>query len=180
MEQPANEERREIRRQEKLQKQEAAVRKHRFKKIALWSVGGILVIAVIGSLIWYGVARLAIPKSDIVSRNGLHWHPELSIKILGQKQIIPVNIGLGIIERPIHTHDDMGVIHLEFSGIVKKSDVQLSQFFKIWGKKFNKDCIFDKCSGPEGTLKMLVNGKENNEFENYIMEDGDKIEIIFE
>lgn len=69
---------------------------------------------------------------------------------------------------------------MEFSGLVKKDDVRLGRFFEIWRKQFTKDCIFDTCDGSGGKLKMLVNGRENFEFENYIMRDRDKIEIIFE
>lgn len=142
----------------------------------------LLIILILGILIlgWFLVSKISAPDSEIVARNGIHWHPEVSIKILGQKIEISANIGLGLTERPIHTHDNMGVIHLEFSGLVRKDDVRFGKFFEIWGKTFNKDCIFDRCSGPDGKLKMLVNGKENSEFDNYIMQDGDKIEIIFE
>ena len=38
----------------------------------------------------------------------------------------------------------------------------------------------DKKNDQGGTVKMLVNGKENAEFENYLMKDGDKIEISYE
>jgi len=137
---------------------------------------------IIGVLIvgWFLVSRFSSSTPDVVARNGLHWHPELSIKILGQTQEIPEGVGLTPVEMPIHTHDEHGIIHLEFSGIVKKDDVRLGEFFKVWGKTFSHDCIFDKCSSSDGQLKMLVNGKENSEFQNYIMRDGDKIEVIFE
>jgi len=69
---------------------------------------------------------------------------------------------------------------MEFSGLCLEDDLRLGRFFEIWGKRFNKNCIFDKCSGPEGQLKMFVNGELNYEFENYMMKDGDKIEIIFD
>ena len=129
---------------------------------------------------WFFVSKFFSSDPEIIARNGIHWHPDLSIKILGEYLEIPANIGLGIAEQPIHTHDNMGVIHLEFSGLVKKDDIKLGQFFRTWEKIFNKDCIFDKCSGSEDRLRMLVNGKENFEFENYLMRNGDKIEIIFE
>ena len=35
------------------------------------------------------------PSSDIVSKEGIHWHPHLSIYVRGQKQEIPANIGIG-------------------------------------------------------------------------------------
>lgn len=36
--------------------------------------------------------------------------------------------------RTVHTHDDLLVIHLEFSGIVREKDVMLGEFFKSWRK----------------------------------------------
>lgn len=69
---------------------------------------------------------------------------------------------------------------MQFSGLAKKDDIRLGRFFEVWGKKFIKDCIFDQCNSQEGKLKMFVNGIENFEFENYIMRDRDRIEIIFE
>jgi len=132
-------------------------------------------------LAWFIFSKLSTPQTDIVARNGLHWHASQSINILGQFQEIPAGIGLaGLPHNPLHTHDRDSVIHMEFEGKVMASDLRLGKFFQIWGKQFNKDCIFDKCSGEEGQLKMLVNGKPNFEFDNYVMQDNDKIEIIFE
>lgn len=134
-----------------------------------------------GVVVWFLLTKYSTSESDIIANNGLHWHADLSIKISGQEQDIPAGIGLGgLPHKPVHTHDRDGVIHMEFSGLVRKEDIKLGKFFQIWGKTFNKDCIFDKCSGSDGQLKMLVNGKDNPEFENYVMRDGDKIEIIFE
>lgn len=180
MEQLSKKERRELKHQEKEIAKEAAVKARRRKRLTIWSISVVLVILSIGGLIWYSATRPLLPKSEIISRNGLHWHPEISISILGRKQEIPANIGIGVVEKPIHTHDNMGVIHLEFSGLVKKDDLRLGKFFEIWGKRFNKDCVLDKCNGPEGQVKMFINGKQNFEFENYIMNDKDKIEIILE
>lgn len=100
---------------------------------------------------------------------------------MGGYQKIPASIGISpAFHQPMHTHDANGRIHIEYPAVVREKDLRLGRFFEIWGKEFNKDCILDKCSGSEGQLKMLVNGKENSEFENYVMRDGDKIEIIFE
>jgi len=118
--------------------------------------------------------------SDIISRDGIHWHSDLAIYIKGVKQEVSANLGIGIVHQPIHTHDTTGTLHLEKSGLVRKNDTRLSEFFRIWGKKFDSNCIFDTCQGSEGKVKLLVNGKENNEFQNYLMRDGDKIEIKFE
>ncbi len=121
-------------------------------------------------------------KENIIATNGLHWHPTLSINILGKHQNIPANVGIGAVHQKIHTHDedaDKGVIHMEIPGVVTKEDIKLSNFFRIWGKEFNSTQIFDKKNGNEGKVKMLVNGKTNTDFENYQMRDGDKIEISY-
>lgn len=109
----------------------------------------------------------------------MHIHPQLKIIIKGQEEIIPSNIGIvsPICFRPIHTHDASGALHVEFP---RPRDVKLGEFFLIWGKQFNSNQIFDFQNGPEGQVKMLVNGQENTEFENYIMKDLDQILITYE
>lgn len=125
----------------------------------------------------------SVPESEIVARNGMHWHPKLSIYVEGEKQPFTNGIGLnGSVHNPIHTHDDADkdIVHMEFQGVVTKEDTKLANFFKIWGKKFSSTQILDKKNGEEGTVKMTVNGKGNTEFENYQMRDGDMIEIRYE
>ncbi len=132
-------------------------------------------------------------SGDLISIEGIHWHPELTITIKGEKQPIPAGIGIGMQYAgyprfdpmmgmtDMHTHDDSGTLHFEvMKGPVKKDDVRIGTFFKVWGKTFNKDCIFEYCNNTDGTVKMFVNGKENTEFENYLVNDKDKIEIRYE
>lgn len=154
--------------------------KRSIKKIFFVGAAILIIGGGIFGLIQFQPSKPAAPKSNIVAKGGIHWHTKLSIKILDQYQDIPSNIGIGITHLPIHTHDADGVIHMEFSGIVKEDDIRLGRFFENWGKSFNKDCVLDKCSDPDGQFKMLVNGEKNSEFENYIMKDEDKVEIVFE
>jgi hypothetical protein len=168
-----NQEKYEAKRQEKLIAQGLAARKQRFKKIAIWVLSGLLLLVLIGGGVWYIATRPSIPESDIVSRNGFHWHPELTIYVKGEKLEIPENIGIGAVHKPIHTHDDSdkGVVHMEFQGLVKNQDATLGQFFKNWGKDIRS---FGQ------NMKMTVNGQENTEYENYLMKDKDKIELRYE
>jgi hypothetical protein len=135
----------------------------------------------------------AVASGDIVSKSGIHWHPELAIYIKGQKQEIPANIGIGkqysnskwydpmMDMTDFHTHDNSGTLHWEvMDGPVTKEHVQLKAFFEVWGKAFNATQIFDAKNGPDGTVKMTVNGQPNSEFENYQVKDKDKIEIRYE
>ncbi len=121
-----------------------------------------------------------ITKMCIQHQNlSMHIHPRLKIIIKGEERAIPANTGIVSPScfRPIHIHDDSGTLHLEFP---KPRDVRLGEFFLIWGKQFNSNQIFDFKNGPEGKVRVTVNGRENTEFENYIMKDLDQIEIIYE
>lgn len=141
--------------------------------IALLLVGG-------GWLLWRFIASLPdIKAEDIISRDGIHWHPELAIVIKGKKQEISANIGIGGAHAPMHTHEADGVIHLERSGLIVRQHTRLGEFFRIWGKTFTQDCIFEHCNGPDGTVTMTVNGAPNEEYGDYEMKDGDKIEIRY-
>jgi len=162
------------RREEKLREKESAAKKRQMKKVVLWGVSGGLVMAAIAGIVWYAATRPPIPESEIISRSGFHWHPELTMYASGEKQEIPANIGIGGVHQPIHTHTEdaaRGVIHMEFQGLVRKEDATIGRFFDIWGKD----------AGSFGILsKMTVNGQENTEFENYVMRDRDKIELYYE
>ncbi len=165
-----NQEKYELKRQEKIRAQEVALKKNRFKEIAFWFLGIILIEVAIGGIDWYIATRPPILESDIVSYNGLHWHADLQIYVKGVKQEIPKGIGLSGTEMGVHTHEADNVVHMEFNRLVKKEDLRLGSFFKSWGKDM----------GSLGTnIKMTVNGKENTEYENYIMQDKDKIELQF-
>lgn len=122
-------------------------------------------------------------EAAIVSRDGLHWHPELAIYLKGVKQEIP-HIGLSNMS-PGGAHalmmrlrhgmhggaNEQGIIHLKFQGLVHRQDITLGRLFQRWGKDLRSF---------GANLTMTVNGKENTEFENYVMQDKDKIELRYD
>src|SRR3989338_5239698 len=70
------------------------------------------------------------------------------------------------------------IIHMHATGI------PLWVFFNSIGMDFNKDCITLEnkekfCNQENAKLKFYVNGKTNNEFENYVFNDLDKILISY-
>ncbi|MEK7094026.1 MAG: hypothetical protein AAB903_01650 [Patescibacteria group bacterium] len=166
-------ERKELKRQEKLEVKETVSKQRHTKKILQWIGWSALGVAIVGGLVWLVASQPETPESEIVSRSGFHWHPELTIYIKGEKMEIPENSGIGAVHQPIHTHDDsdQGVVHMEFQGLARKQDVTLGQFFKNWGKDMRSF---------GANMKMTVNGKESTEYENYVMRDKDKIELRFD
>lgn len=167
-------ERKALKYQEKIEAKETAAKQRQTKKIALRIFWAVTSLAAAGGLVWFIASQPKRPSSEIISRTGFHWHPTLTIYVKGEKQELPPNIGLGAIHQPIHTHDDDnkdGVIHMEFQGLVQKEDTTLGQFFKNW----------DKDMRSFGTnMRMKVNDTENTEYENYPMQDKDKIELWFD
>lgn len=132
-------------------------------------IGSAVVVLLFGGI---GLSRsLQESDPDVLSRRGLHWHPLLVIYVKGEKIEIPQNIGLGAVHQPVHTHDDLPVIHLEFSGMVRREDAMLGEFFRSWGRDMRSF---------GANMRMTVNDEENAEYENYVMHDGDRIELRYE
>lgn len=147
----------------------------------------VISVAVVAVLLVGGVwwsQNLAKSDPDILATAGLHWHPRLAIYVKGEKVEIPENIGVGpayqgkpsygeggMAMTPMHTHEDLPAIHLEYGATVRASDITLGKFFEIWGKDMRSF---------GSNMHMTVNGEENTEYENYVMHDGDKIELRYE
>lgn len=176
----------ELKKQQKLEEEKILRRQKTIRKIIKTIFTSVLMIVSAGGLIWYAATRpqteevADVTKQCVVhGKLGMHIHPVLRIVINGEEKIIPANIGIpsSSCMRPMHTHDKTGTIHIESKKI---RSFQLKEFFAIWGKEFNSNCILDSCSGPAGKVRMFVNENENAEFENYQMKDKDKIEIKFE
>lgn len=173
-------ERRLLRRKEREAERERLKKARSIKRVMSYALV-IVVVSILGWLIVKGIASSPpLSSEEILSRNGLHWHAKLRIIINGKEEAVNSNIGIGIRHNPLHTHEPDNVIHMEFQGLVTVDDLKLGKFFNVWGKQFSSSCIFDFCSGPNGTLRMTVNGKENTEFEEYVMQDKDKIVITYE
>lgn len=136
----------------------------------------VIVILVIGGLVALQKSsptkeEIITEKGGIVSQNGIHWHPELEIFVKGEKKDIPENIGLIGLHSPVHTHEDLPIIHLEFGGEVREGDIKLIKFFEVWKKdpyEFGQN------------VTMTVNGEINEELFDYVMGHEDKIILNYE
>lgn len=172
----------ELKKQRKEEERKRRKRMSLAKNVLYAGLGFLVLAGLIGGFIWFVRNQEPIPEGDIVSRTSIHWHPTIEIRINGQRQEIPANLGISGIGHAgnTHTHDTSGTIHYEISAPVTIDKITIGAFFENWGKVFNSECIFESCNGGEGTLKMLVNGEENTQFDQYPVQDGDRIEIVFE
>jgi len=167
------------------------------KKLLIVAAAVIAVGAVTAGIFYANKPKSNVAQTqltgDIVSKDGIHWHPKLTIYIKGQKQEVPANIGIGkqysnskwydsmMGMTDFHTHDNSGTLHWEvMDGPVTRDHVTLKAFFDVWGKPFSSTQILDAKNGTDGTVKMTVNGQPNTEFENYQVKDKDDIVIRFE
>ncbi len=140
----------------------------------------LLIVAVVAVALWPGKKA----PGDILSINMMneknviyHIHPKIEIEILGEALEIPPNVGVspnGM--KVIHTHDGSGVIHVE-SPVVHQ--FYLKDFFTIWGKTFNSQCIVDNCVDDEHVLEFFVNDVPRTEFENYPLQNEDVLRIVY-
>jgi len=139
-------------------------------KSTLLILGGFALVT--GLLLWSQLAQRS--DTSVIARNGLHWHPTLTVYKDGVIQEIPSGIGLGAVHAPMHTHDEdvgEGIVHLEFTDVVHKGDTNLGVFFSSWGKDIHT---------AFGTLeRMAVNGKDSAEYGEYALQEGDKIELYY-
>ena len=123
-----------------------------------------------------------------------HYHPRIQITIDGNQLPIPPNTGIdqlgcrgGMRWVHIHSASDSGftTIHIETPD---RMNVPLGAFFQVWDREgtpsLTEDRKFDingngVSDWEEYDISMIVNGKENKQFESFVMEDLDMIESLF-
>lgn len=136
-------------------------------KVIIFGVG--VAVLFFGGVWWSSSATANDPTT--VATKGIHWHPQLEIYIANEKIEIPQNVGLVNGHNPIHTHDDLPNVHLEFDGIVTHDDIKLQRFFDAWDKDIHEF--------GENVL-LTVNGVARPELGEYEMQDGDKMVLRYE
>ncbi len=153
----------------------------RKKQLKKWSIGiGVLALLLVAGFYFFGSSTGGAEDDGSTANipsGPIHWHPKLKIIINGEDIFIPPGIGLTGEHKPIHTHESDGTLHVENQYPTKKN-MRLGYFFEVWDKEFTNECIFTSCTNA-GALRMTVNGIENFEFDDYILQEGDKIVIEY-
>ncbi len=165
------------------------------KKNAGSNVGGIIVVVVVAATLFgligfnvYSSMRAGSAGTDWSAREvalactsdvatKFHIHPELRIVIGGKDEPIPSDVGVepGCL-RAIHTHDEIGIIHVEAP---EPKDFTLSDFFAVWNKDFSRNSILGHRADDDHEVVLTVNGEPNDQFENLVLKDKDKIVIEY-
>jgi hypothetical protein len=180
--------RREQRKQERLQQERDMKSREKRNKMLTY----MLIISLV-SFMGYSVFNLTVSpitgnvasdNTGIIPSGDVHWHATPRIFLCGEEKKIyaPVTGHAGT--SLLHTHSDRR-IHVE--GVIPSSEhITIGRFFDNIFVKFSETEIMnykngDVCpDGNPGYVKMFVNEAENNEFRNYVVRDGDVIEIRFE
>lgn len=155
----------------------------------------ILAFVVIGVLLGFSLASYAEKDpSDLVCDQGfckksLHYTARIELRVCGEQLSLPTNKGS---REKAHTESDPYTLHWYERTFVEEesfkpldtSELRLGDFFENINVDFSSSCIMGHCNGDfcgetKGFLKMYVNGKRNDQFQNYIWNDKDKIIIEF-
>jgi hypothetical protein len=145
----------------------------------LWLAVGILTLA--GLVVFFIKAGQPAPfdvTKVCLTAEAYHIHPHLSILVNGQNQTIPQ--GIGIVSptciRPLHTHSDDGIIHVEFE---HQRDFTLAEFFRVWGQPYGADQVLGFKKDEKHDLTLTVDGLPTTNWDNVILKDQEKIVINY-
>lgn len=147
-------------------------------------VAALVVVGFFGYAVWYykvsGVEEHGLALEEKPGFRAVHWHANLRILVCDQERIVPANRGTPL----LHTHRERNRIHIE-GLIAGPQDVTLGKFMEAVEVPFGRDQVFavrngEDCRGKPGAWTMRVNGESSEAFENYAVNDGDLIELIFE
>lgn len=144
----------------------------------------IILLATAGIVTWWQgepITREEYLEATIITddtRLAVDMSFHLEIIILGQKQAIPNTYGQVDGGRLVlNTDNDNGQIRVQSPA---RRDFILADFFTLWGSPFSSQCIFTHCVSADRHLTMFVNGTPNQEFDQYLIRDGDQIKIVME
>lgn len=149
----------------------------------------ILIIAGVG----YGAFTI-ISSSDngtffglLLPKIGDHWHASYSITLCGER--MPT---LAEIPGEVHSHGD-NIIHVHPKTVERAGvNANLKNFLEFYGGELTNQSVQfpgrdlltngDSClnSTAPGRLQILINNKEHELAERYVMQDGDTISVVFE
>jgi len=86
-----------------------------------------------------------------------HVHSHLNLRFEGVLQPIPADIGIrDTCLYWLHTHSDLGVIHVEAP---VETAFTLGQFFDVWGEQLSATQVLGRAVGPGESLFVFIDGQ---------------------
>ena len=158
------------------------------KELIFYSI--ILILAVLFLWQWLSkgtldlqLAELQKDSKDLQLLSGIgplrsaHLHADVKVYINGNS-IDFSQKKYQLAARYIHFEEGVGdVIHTHATGLT------MGHMFSSLGVDFNSNCIEfesqDYCNGGSKKLRFYVNGQQNNQFDNYLIKDLDKILLSY-
>lgn len=106
-----------------------------------------------------------------------HYHLEIEIKQDDKKIPIPPNVGInGECIHPLHTHDETGLVHIDYP---RKIQVTLGDFFDVMGIIFKDDQVGNIKQYDGYNIEVFVNNKKiPGDYRNIILKDKEDIGIV--
>lgn len=137
------------------------------------------------------VTAVQLPSSRELE---LHVHPHVTIEVFGVERVIPAGVGItagnnadndlsGGRASPVHTHEADSVLHVEVLDVAaarSRGVLSLGYFFnRVWGQRFDSQCIFEYCADARHALTMFVDGGESTDFDAHLLLKDEEIKIVF-
>ena len=157
---------------------EGVERQRRRNRLVSLSAIVIVAIVVVAVVIALPRSSSAVPLPGYLDRciSSAIYHAHLGLTIVanGSSVVIPASTGIqGACNKPIHTHDTSGTLHIETD---ENRQYFLHDFFLIWGNQENNPerAIFNSTQlfgghvvAGQHSLTMTVNGASNSDFQNF-------------
>ncbi len=134
-------------------------------------------------IIWSLISAVLWDPQPVIltGKQQVHWHMPISYDLCGDTAQLQDSGKHG----KLHGHND-GKIHVEWFIDANNRSETLWSFFQSANIPFSQNQIWkykngDTCpwSDTPWKVRVLVNGNENKDFENYILNDKDDIKVIF-
>jgi hypothetical protein len=136
-----------------------------------------------------GLAALAMSYQPPYTQGPVHWHASVAVEVCGLTRELPCGnrafahgenaCGVGL----LHHHLD-DTLHIE-GQVPRSSDIRVGRFFEVIGSRFTKTELADKKNGDvcpgggAGTVQLYVNGRKNDQLDDYVPKDGDRLRVVF-
>lgn len=130
------------------------------------------------------IEEIGIPSNDatlIVPVRSTHAHVDFKV-FMGGDEVSFNKEEFSEANRFVHVHignaNGDKIIH------VHSTNISIGDFFTTLGMEFNSECFILEtdesfCNDDEKKLKFFVNGEENSDFGNYVMQDLDRILVTY-